>query len=81
MVSYEATKIMTSLSTYDDNFNSRTVTLSAIAFTSWAFATSALLAAFKWIFRGDFDLPSTTAGGFRNRTRMTHRTATQQVHL
>lgn len=59
VVSFEATKFVASLSTYDDNLSTRTVALSVVAFTSWAFAASVLLAAFKWIFVGDFNLPST----------------------
>lgn len=60
VVSFEATTLVASLATYDDNLSTRTVALSAVAFTSWAFAASVLLAAFKWIFVGDLHRPSTT---------------------
>lgn len=61
VVSFEATKfIMVSLSTYDDSLSTRTVALSAVAFMSWAFAAAMLLAAFKRILVGDFNVPPTT---------------------
>lgn len=59
VASFEATKLVASLWSRGDSFDTRVVVLSAVALAVWALASAVLLAVFKWVFVGDFRLMST----------------------
>lgn len=54
VASFEATKLAASLWSNGDSFDTRVAVLSTVALVVWAFASAVLLAAFKWVFVGDF---------------------------